>query len=384
MLVAVVAVLARKGKDYQYQASDASLICFNKRMVHLLPPPAADPNATQQISWGDSELEFWLRAQANMMTRVPHLQPPGRQQPFRLLDVGCGVARIILKFGWLFDEVTCLEADAKRIATARQNVLDEARSGLDPRLANLPSKVRYVQKGFEDFVGGAPGSFDVITCSQVVQHIPTTLPALWLRSMHRLLRKGGVLAISTTWTHEPRGRLTLEGMQNAPRTTAAIFDSYATSRSKGRLAVRWWGEAEFGKALRAAGLFVIEHAPYMWFDGTTPTSQYAIATNGCHGARGSPPADPFVASVVVSKSERLLLSTEWDCPPIRHRKNADDEPLGGSVAAHVPKPSGWPHRLNEPQHIPKPSGWPHRLSVEPQRQVRSPKQKSSRWWFWFW
>ena len=75
----------------------------------------------------------------------------------------------------------------------------------------LAERVTYVQARFEDFDGDL-GSYDAITCVHVVQHLSTDLPPIWLPKMHAYLRRGGVLALATTWSQRPRGSLSLAGM----------------------------------------------------------------------------------------------------------------------------------------------------------------------------
>ena len=44
-------------------------------------------------------------------------------------------------------------------------------------------------------------SFDVVLCSEVVEHIPDSAAAL--RAMHDLLKPGGTLVLSTPQRHSP-------------------------------------------------------------------------------------------------------------------------------------------------------------------------------------
>jgi glycosyltransferase involved in cell wall biosynthesis/2-polyprenyl-3-methyl-5-hydroxy-6-metoxy-1,4-benzoquinol methylase len=106
--------------------------------------------------------------------RVRHLpRPPGRP---RLLDVGCGnggFLRDMRDAGW---EVAGIDPDPAAVATARA-------TGADVREGLL---------GPDTF---APGSFDAVTLSHVIEHLPD--PAETLAICHGLLKPGGVLWIAT-------------------------------------------------------------------------------------------------------------------------------------------------------------------------------------------
>ncbi|MFN0093264.1 MAG: methyltransferase domain-containing protein [Dehalococcoidia bacterium] len=95
----------------------------------------------------------------------------------RLLDVGCALgyfARAALDRGWTAEG---LDISAHAVEHARSVEGIEARCG-----------------SIEE-AGYAPGSFDVLTLWDVIEHVPD--PAAYLRACSGLLRPGGVLALST-------------------------------------------------------------------------------------------------------------------------------------------------------------------------------------------
>jgi SAM-dependent methyltransferase len=93
----------------------------------------------------------------------------------RLLDIGCGNGRFLLRAreaGW---QVQGLEPDAKAAQAAR--------------LAKIPVHVM----SFEDLPGA--GIYDVVTCSHVIEHVHS--PQALLLSMASHLRPGGMLWLAT-------------------------------------------------------------------------------------------------------------------------------------------------------------------------------------------
>ncbi|WP_171049464.1 MULTISPECIES: class I SAM-dependent methyltransferase [Pseudomonas] len=93
----------------------------------------------------------------------------------RLLDIGCGNGRFLLRAreaGW---QVQGLEPDAKAAQAAG--------------LADIPVHVM----GFEGLAGA--GEYDVVTCSHVIEHVHS--PDALLQSIRSHLRPGGMLWLAT-------------------------------------------------------------------------------------------------------------------------------------------------------------------------------------------
>jgi len=135
------------------------------------------------LPWQDPELDLWLGAQQWLRTVA--------RQSARHLDIGCGFGRITLKFGWLFDLTTCLEADAVHMKHAQKNILNMSRHTLR---FDRPQSVEYVQNRFLDVDVGV-SRYNAITCVHVIQHISTVELPLWLRSAHRALVPGGIFVL---------------------------------------------------------------------------------------------------------------------------------------------------------------------------------------------
>jgi 2-polyprenyl-6-hydroxyphenyl methylase / 3-demethylubiquinone-9 3-methyltransferase len=101
----------------------------------------------------------------------------------RVLDVGCG--------GGLLSEALAAEgADVTGIDLAPQ-LLQIARL----HLHESGQRVDYREISAEALAQDAPASFDVITCMEMLEHVPD--PASVLRACATLLRPGGQLFVST-------------------------------------------------------------------------------------------------------------------------------------------------------------------------------------------
>jgi 2-polyprenyl-3-methyl-5-hydroxy-6-metoxy-1,4-benzoquinol methylase len=93
----------------------------------------------------------------------------------RLLDIGCGNGRFLNRMRSLGWEVAGVDFDAEAVRVAREHY------GLDARC------------GSADAVGFEPASFDVVTLSHVLEHVPD--PAAALARCASLLRPGGEILV---------------------------------------------------------------------------------------------------------------------------------------------------------------------------------------------
>jgi ubiquinone/menaquinone biosynthesis C-methylase UbiE len=109
---------------------------------------------------------------------------PRTQQPFDLLDVGCGTGTFAaMVFGaGLPAHVVGLDYAASMCRMASQKACQ----------ANASDRVRFLN-GDSEHLPFADGSFDVITCSNSFHHYPHQDQAV--KEMHRVLRPGGRLVI---------------------------------------------------------------------------------------------------------------------------------------------------------------------------------------------
>jgi 2-polyprenyl-6-hydroxyphenyl methylase / 3-demethylubiquinone-9 3-methyltransferase len=101
----------------------------------------------------------------------------------RVLDVGCGGGLLAESLARAGAQVTGIDLAAGMIEAAR---LHAAESGL---------VIDYRLSAAETLAAGEPGAYDVVTCMEMLEHVPA--PAATLVALARLVRPGGAVFIST-------------------------------------------------------------------------------------------------------------------------------------------------------------------------------------------
>jgi 2-polyprenyl-6-hydroxyphenyl methylase/3-demethylubiquinone-9 3-methyltransferase len=95
----------------------------------------------------------------------------------RVLDVGCGGGILAESMARKGGQVTGIDVASRVLETAKLHLYE---SGLE---------VDYQEKLVEDLAREAPGSFDVVTCMEMLEHVPE--PASIIQSIEKLLKPGG-------------------------------------------------------------------------------------------------------------------------------------------------------------------------------------------------
>ncbi len=138
---------------------------LNSRYGHSFAPASPlGPLAMAFFPFHGERADRWVR------------QLPRSSDRPRLLDLGCGNGAFLVQMqdaGW---EVQGIDPDATAVAVARE--------------AGVP-----VEHGVLDEARFPESSFDAVTLSHVIEHLPD--PIRSLRICHRLLRPGGVLSLTT-------------------------------------------------------------------------------------------------------------------------------------------------------------------------------------------
>ncbi|MFC1719715.1 bifunctional 2-polyprenyl-6-hydroxyphenol methylase/3-demethylubiquinol 3-O-methyltransferase UbiG [Pseudomonadota bacterium] len=95
----------------------------------------------------------------------------------QVLDVGCGGGILAESMARKGGCVTGIDVASRVLATAKLHLFE---SGLE---------VDYQEKMVEDLAQEAPGAFDVVTCMEMLEHVPD--PASIIQSIEKLLKPGG-------------------------------------------------------------------------------------------------------------------------------------------------------------------------------------------------
>jgi 2-polyprenyl-6-hydroxyphenyl methylase/3-demethylubiquinone-9 3-methyltransferase len=100
-----------------------------------------------------------------------------------VLDVGCGGGILAEAMARRGARVTGIDLSEKPLRVAQLHLLESAQ------------QVRYELAAAEDYAERHPGSFDVVTCMELLEHVPD--PASTVAACARLLRPGGRAFFST-------------------------------------------------------------------------------------------------------------------------------------------------------------------------------------------
>jgi 2-polyprenyl-6-hydroxyphenyl methylase / 3-demethylubiquinone-9 3-methyltransferase len=151
--------------------------------------PAANADQGELSKFDTLAAHFW---DSHGEFRPLHLLNPLRAQFIagraalagsRVLDVGCGgglLAEALCRAG---AQVTAVDLAPGMIEVAR---LHAAESGL---------KIDYRVADPQELAAASPGSFDVVTCMEMLEHVPQ--PAAMTATLAALTRPGGSLFVST-------------------------------------------------------------------------------------------------------------------------------------------------------------------------------------------
>ena len=100
-----------------------------------------------------------------------------------VIDVGCGGGILSESMAELGAEVTGIDLGEKALKVARLHLLESGR------------KVDYRHIAAEEMAAQVPGAFDVVTCMEMLEHVPS--PASIVAACAQLARPGGWVFFST-------------------------------------------------------------------------------------------------------------------------------------------------------------------------------------------
>ena len=142
--------------------------------------------------WWDTEGEFKPLHQINPL-RVGFIEERASLAGKKVLDVGCGGGILSESLSKLGADVTGIDASENTIGVAKSH------SKL------IDGKLKYIQNTIEEFVSSNPDeSFDVITCLEMLEHVPS--PGEIIKICSGLLKQNGDIFFSTI-NRNPRSYL---------------------------------------------------------------------------------------------------------------------------------------------------------------------------------
>lgn len=147
----------------------------------------ADPAELRKFSdlahrWWDPASEFKPLHEINPL-RLRWIDRRASLPGKRVLDVGCGGGILSESMAAAGARVTGIDLSEKALGVARLHLFESGQS-VDYRLVSA-----------EQLADEQPGSFDVVTCMEMLEHVPD--PASTVNACARLVKPGGEVFFST-------------------------------------------------------------------------------------------------------------------------------------------------------------------------------------------
>lgn len=133
--------------------------------------------------WWDPDSEFRPLHQINPL-RLEWIDSLAHLKGQRALDVGCGGGILAEAMARKADHVTGIDLAARPLGVARLHALESGVTNLE-----------YREIAAEALAAEAPGRFDVVTCMEMLEHVPD--PSSVVRACATLVRPGGWVFFST-------------------------------------------------------------------------------------------------------------------------------------------------------------------------------------------
>jgi len=133
--------------------------------------------------WWDPDSEFRPLHQINPL-RLEWIDSLAHLKGQRALDVGCGGGILAEAMARRANQVTGIDLATRPLGVARLHALE---AGVE--------NIEYREIAAEALAAEAPGRFDVVTCMEMLEHVPD--PSSVVRACATLVRPGGWVFFST-------------------------------------------------------------------------------------------------------------------------------------------------------------------------------------------
>ena len=147
----------------------------------------ADPHEIQKFSdvahhWWDINSEFRPLHEINPL-RLEWINSHAPLNGRKVIDVGCGGGILAESMAKKGAQVTGIDLSEKALNVADLHSLESALT------------IRYQHISAEDMAAREPGAFDVVTCMEMLEHVPD--PTSIVRACAQLVKPGGQVFFST-------------------------------------------------------------------------------------------------------------------------------------------------------------------------------------------
>lgn len=226
----------------------------------------ADPAELAKFSelahrWWDPESEFRPLHQINPL-RLDWIDALVGLSGKRVLDVGCGGGILSDSMARRGADVTGIDLASKALKVAQLHALEAA-----------TPNIHYVETSVEALAAEQPASFDVVTCMEMIEHVPD--PASVVRACSTLVKPGGWVFFSTINRNPKAFLFAIVGAEYVLRLLPRGTHEYA----------KFVRPAELAAHCRASGLALdhmrgMEYNPLTqryWLSGDTSVN-YLVAT----------------------------------------------------------------------------------------------------------
>jgi len=152
----------------------------------------------------------------------------------KVIDVGCGGGLLSEGMAALGANVTGIDLGEKALGVAKLHLLESGRT------------VDYRHIAAEDMAKAAPDAFDVVTCLEMLEHVPD--PASIVRACAQMVKPGGTVFFSTINRNPKAYLFAVVGAEYVLKMLPRGTHDYA----------RFLRPAELARHCRDAGLSVVE------------------------------------------------------------------------------------------------------------------------------